>query len=197
MNTLSLRSLITTTVTNPALAARQLMSLNLGRETLWLALALAVVLNALMHVLSNILTPLQDPDIQGLTNSLVVFVVVVGGGLVLSIAAFYQVGRKMGGTASFNDMMIVMVWLQFLRVLVQAINIVVLIVAPGLLAVLAIGIFLLGLYITVHFIDQAHRFDSPLKSLGVLVLSALAIAIVITILLSLVGGSILGLPANV
>lgn len=197
MNTISLRALVATTVTNPAEAARQLLSLNLGRETLWLALVLAVVLNALLHVLTNILVPVDDPELQLLTNSLVTYVALAGGGLLLSIAAFFYVGRKMGGAGSFEDVMVLMVWMQFLRVLVQVISLIFMLAIPGLFVLLAFAAAILWLYIIVHFIDQAHRFGSPLKALGVLVLSALAIAVVVTVLLSLVGGPMLGIPANV
>ncbi|MEX0307628.1 MAG: Yip1 family protein [Ruegeria sp.] len=197
MSSATLMNMVVLTVSNPSEAARQLLALKLSREALWVALALAVVLNAFLHVLSNTLFPFPDSDLQELTDSLVVYLAIVGGGLVISIAAFYQVGRKMGGTGSFNDIMTVMIWLQFLRVLAQALTMVLLMVMPVLVAILAIGAFLLGLYITVHFIDQAHRFGSPLKALGVLVLSALAIAVIISVLLSLFGGPMLGIPANV
>lgn len=197
MTTISLRALVATTVTNPAEAARQLLSLNLARETLWLALALAIVLNATLHVLSNILVPVNDPDLQILTNSLVAYVALAGGGLLLSIAAFFYVGRKMGGAGSFEDVMILMVWMQYLRVLVQVLSLIFMLAIPGLFGILALAAALLWLYIIVHFIDQAHRFGSPLKAFGVLILSALAIAVVVTVLLSLVGGPILGIPANV
>lgn len=197
MNVAVLGNLALLTVKDPAEAARRLLTLNMNREALWVALALAVVLNTLLQVLSNVLYPVSDPDMQDLAGSITLYVAVVGGGLVVSIAAFYQVGQKMGGKGSFNDIMILMVWLQFLRVAVQAFSLLLLISVPGLLDILAFAAFLLGLYITVHFIDQAHRFGSPLKALGVLVLSALAIAVVITILLSLVGGPMLGIPAHV
>ncbi len=197
MTSISVRSLVATTITNPAEAARWLLGLNLTRETLWLAMALAVVLNAFLHVLSSFLFPLTDPDLQAIAGSLVFYVVVVVGSLLLSIGAFYLVGQKMGGVGSFNDLMTLMVWLQYLRVLVQAAALILTIVAPNLLPFLAIPMFLLGLFITVHFIDQAHRFGSPLKAFGVLVLSAIALAVAFTVLLSLIGGPMMGVPANV
>ncbi|WP_170606989.1 YIP1 family protein [Ruegeria arenilitoris] len=197
MTGISLRALVMTTVTNPAEAARQLLALKLNRETLWLGLALAIVLNSLVHVVSNMLAPLQDPDLQALAGSLVLYVVLAGGSLLLSIAAVYQVGRLLGGTGSFEDVMILMVWMQFFRVLVQVFSLILMLIMPGLFAVLAFAAALFMLYVVVHFIDQAHRFGSPLKALGVLVLSALAIAVIVIVLLSLVGGPMLGTPAYV
>ncbi|WP_170481893.1 YIP1 family protein [Ruegeria arenilitoris] len=197
MTGISLRALVMTTVTNPAEAARQLLALKLNRETLWLGLALAIVLNSLVHVVSNMLAPLQDPDLQVLAGSLVLYVVLAGGSLLLSIAAVFQVGRLLGGTGSFEDVMILMVWMQFFRVLVQVFSLILMLIMPGLFAVLAFAAALLMLYVVVHFIDQAHRFGSPLKALGVLVLSALAIAVIVIVLLSLVGGPMLGTPAYV
>ncbi len=197
MTVVSLRALVATTVRNPAEAARQLLALNLNRQSLWLALALAIVLNSFVHVLSNVLVPVDDPDLQVLTDSLVTYIALSGGGLLLSIAAFYQVGRKMGGVGSFDDVMVLMVWMQFLRVLVQMLSLIFVLLLPGLFVILAFAAALFWLYVIVHFIDQAHRFGSPLKALGVLVLSAVAIAVIVTVLLSLVGGPMLGIPANV
>ncbi len=197
MNATYLRDMTVLTVTDPAEAARRLMALQPGREVLWLALALVVVLNTFLHAVSNLLVPVQAPELQPLSESLVLYVLVAGGGLVLSILAFYHVGSRMGGTGTFNEIMILMVWLQFMRVLVQAIMVVLLISAPVLSALAALAAFILGIYITVHFLDQAHRFGSPATAVGVLVLSALAIAVVLVVLMTLIGGPMMGTPANV
>ncbi len=197
MNSTNLKNLAVLTLTDPAEAARQLMAMNLGREVLWVAFALAIVLNTLLQTASNVVFPVIDSEFQGIANSLVLYVAIVGGGLFLSILAFYHVGRRMGGTGSFNDIMVLMVWLQFLRVAVQAAGLIFLMTIPVLSALLAFAAFVVGLYITVHFLDQAHRLGSLPRAVGVLFLSVLAIAALLILVLSLVGAPMLGLSAHV
>ncbi|MEX0368494.1 Yip1 family protein [Ruegeria sp. HKCCD8929] len=191
------RDLVVTTVTDPAEAARQLMALGLGRDVLWLALALAVVLNTTIQAASNVLFTTIDPAFQGIALSLVTYAAIVGGGLILTIFTIFHIGRLMGGQGAFEDVMVLMVWMQFLRVLVQAAGVILLLTVPFLSVLLALVAFLIGVYIFVHFIDQAHRLGSPGRAAGVLIASIVAIAIVSFILLSLVGGPIPGTLPNV
>ena len=103
-----------------------------------------------------------------------------------------RTGYFMGGTGSLDDILSVMIWLQFLRVLVQVVSIVLLLTLPLLAALLTLAAAILGLWIFVHFIDQAHRFGSPLKSVGVIVASFIGMVMGLSILLALFGGGFLG-----
>ncbi|TMV08528.1 YIP1 family protein [Ruegeria sediminis] len=197
MNPAFWRDLAVTTIKDPAQAARRLMALGLGREVLWLGLALAVVLNTLLQAASNLLLPVIGVETQGIVPSLIAYSAIVGGGLIVTILAFYHVGRALGGTGSFNDVMILMVWMQFLKVAVQAAGLILVLTIPILSALLAFAAFLIGIYISVHFIDQAHRLNSLSRAAGVLIASVLAIAVVSFILLSLVGGPIPGSVSHV
>lgn len=185
------------TVVDPAEAARRLLALDLGREVLWLALALAIVLNAALQATSNLILSSMGVEVPALVGSVIPYAAVVGGGLIVTIVAFHQIGIRMGGTGTFSDVMVLLVWLQFLKVLVQAAGMIFLLTVPILSALLSAVAFLVGIYITVHFIDQAHRLNSLAVATGVLVLSILAIAVLAILLLSLVGGPITGTPAYV
>ena len=197
MTQINLRDLTVMTIKDPAQAARYLLALGLGREVLWLGLLLAVVLNTMLQAASNLLLPVIGFELQGIAPSLVVYAAIVGGGLVVTTFAFCHVGRLLGGRGTFYDVMVLMVWMQFLKVVVQAAGLILVLTIPILSAVLAFAAFLVGLYITVHFIDQAHRLNSPARAVGVLIASVLAVAIVSFILLSLVGGPIPGSAAYV
>lgn len=192
-----LRRLALLSITNPAQAARDVMALNLGRETLWLGLALAVVLNALLHGLSNLAFGPMSMPLPGMPVSVVGYGALMAGGLVLTILAVHRVGRWLGGQGSFGDVMALIVWMQLLLVVVQAVTLVLALTIPILSALLALAANLVALYVFLHFIDQAHRLGSLMQAAGVLVLSILAIAFSLFVLLSLAGGPIPGAPPHV
>ncbi len=191
-----LRDLVVLTIKSPAEAARLLLGLSVPREALWTGLALVAVLNGLLFALTNLLVPGPSPLPEVfLVPSL--YTVLVAGGLLLSIYALYWTGRLMGGTGTLDEIMLAILWLQGLRVVLMVIVIVLIMTVPALSALLVFAASIYGLYILVHFVNQAHRLESLPKSAGVLVASTAAILLGLTLLISLFGGPTSGLSANV
>ncbi|MEY8831222.1 YIP1 family protein [Sedimentitalea sp. XS_ASV28] len=191
-----LRDLAVLTIKSPAEASRVLLGLNVPREALWTGLALVAVLNGLLFALTNLLVPGPSPLPEVfLVPSL--YTVLVAGGLLLSIYALYWTGRLMGGTGTLDEIMMAILWLQGLRVVLMVIVIVLIMTVPALSALLVFAASIYGLYILVHFVNQAHRLNSLPKSAGVLVASTAAILLGLTLLISLFGGPTSGLSANV
>ncbi len=187
----SLKDLALLTVQDPAEAARQLMAIQLDRGTLWTAVFLVAVLNTLLAGLNNVLMPNTTP-IPGLFDVPAVYFFFVGGGLVLTILTLFWVGRAFGGEGSMEDIMVVVVWLQFMRVLVQATALVLLLTIPMLSILLILVAALVGIWILVHFVDQAHRFGSLGKAAGVLIAAFIGMVVGVSILLSMIGVSAVG-----
>lgn len=187
----SLKDLAVLTVQDPAEAARQLMALQLDRGTLWTAVFLVAVLNTLLAGLNNVLMPNSTP-FPGLFDVPAVYFFFVGGGLVLTILTLFWVGRAFGGEGSMEDIMIVIVWLQFMRVLVQAAALLLLLTIPVLSILLILAAALVGIWILVHFVDQAHRFGSLSKAAGVLIAAFVGMVVGVSILLSMIGVSAVG-----
>ncbi|WP_425044267.1 Yip1 family protein [Primorskyibacter sp. S87] len=183
--------LAVTTITRPQDAAKQVLALNLPRNVLWLALFLAVVLNCFLFMLSNLLVP-APADMPVQVTSPTIYGAIVGGGLVLTITSLTFVGRAMGGQGSFNDVMALMVWMQLLRVALQAVALVLMLTVPILSMLLVLAAALVGLYIMVHFINEAHRLNSLGRAVFVLLGAVFAIALAMMVLLSLMGGAIGG-----
>lgn len=193
----ALSQLVMTTLTDPAGAARQLLDLRLTRETLWIALALAVVLNTAMQTLSGLLLP-ETPDlVPQQLRSPTIFGALLFMVVTLTVAAISFVGRKLGGAGRFDEVMVLIVWLQFLRALLHALVLVLLLVAPLLALLLQLAGSLVGVYIMLHFVDQAHRLNSLGRAAWVLVASVLAMALVLYVFLALAGGPISGNPSYV
>ncbi len=187
MTGLDLRRLAGLSLRDPAQAARDLMALNLSRAVLWRVLTVSAILNTILFSLSNMLFPVPMP-LPVVFATPYLYLIFTLAGLVLSIHAIHWVGRRLGGSGSLGDVMVVMVWMQLLRVLVQVAVLVAMLVAPMLSGVLAIAATLAGIWIILHFVDQAHRLNSLGRSAFVLVASTLAIALGLSLILTLLGG---------
>ncbi|SMX50109.1 YIP1 family protein [Maliponia aquimaris] len=181
-------------VTAPREVAALLLSIRPSREALWTAFALVVVLNALVFSISVALTPGAAPM---LLSSPAVFLVLQAVALAGSILAFTGIGRLMGGRGHIEEIALLMIWMQGLRVLVQA---VVILLAPLSAMLAGVAIMLstaLGVWIAVNFLDEAHDLGGPLRALAVLVLGVLAMAFGLSLLLTLAGVSPEGMMQNV
>lgn len=190
------KDLIVQTVRDPSQAAARLMAVQASREVLWTALFLVAVLNTLIYTLTNILVPAQSP-LPVAFESPLVFLVIVAGGLVLTVHALYWTGRALGGRGGLGDILVLMIWLQALRVGVQAITLVLLLIAPVFAALIAVAAAFVGIWILVHFINAAHYLGSIPRAAGVLVAAVLALALGLSFILSLIGATFLGSAAYV
>jgi hypothetical protein len=117
----------------------------------------------------------------------ILFATLLFGALALTVIALYYVGQGLGGAAALSDILVLMTWLQVLRLLVQGAILVLALGVPALAALIVIAAAIWGVYILISFVDAAHRFDSRFKAAGVIVLSVVAMAIGLSTLLSLVG----------
>ncbi len=191
MNSQDWSNLVVTSIKDPASAARTLMAMGFDTRVLWDALILAAVGNTALFVLSNLFVTGPSP-LPGFFEMPLVYFAVVAGGLVLSILSISWTGRMMGGTGTTANILVLMVWMQILRLAVQLLVMVLLFVAPLLSGLLVLASAVIGVYMLVHFIDQAHGFGSPGKAAVVMIASFLAIAVGLSVVLLLVGGLFLG-----
>ncbi|MHA6261916.1 Yip1 family protein [Arenibacterium sp. CAU 1754] len=191
-----LSHLVVMTLRTPAEAARVLIGLYLSRQTLWMGLILVAALQTLTLVLMGYLIPSDFPMSALLETPLTLFAASVAG-LALMVFAMHRVGLQMGGRASLNDIIVVMVWLQLLRVAAQIITIGLALIVPFLATLVSFAAGLLALYIIVHFIDQVHQLNSIPWSIAVLAISMFITMIGLSVLILLVGAPILGTSGNV
>lgn len=196
MNRADWYDLAVVSVGNPAEAARRILALNVPRNALWTGFGLVVVLNTMILALSNLLLTGASPFPAMLTYP-PVYLVLSGSVLLLSIYAMFWIGRLMGGKSTWENIMVLVIWLQALRVVVQMVTFVLVLTIPLLSLLLGISAFLVGLYMLVHFINQAHQFDSLGRSASVLIGASLAIAFGLSLLITLYGGPMIGTPLDV
>ncbi|MCX8954117.1 YIP1 family protein [Ruegeria sp. NA] len=186
MNSSFLGNLAVLTIKNPAEAARQLMALKLGREVLWLAFALAVVLNCVVQLGIDLSITMAAGQPSPALESIPIVLVRSAGAMMLSIVAFLLVGRMLGGLARFDDLMVLTIWLQFLQIAALVVTLILSLTLPFLMMMTLLATAILSLYVTLHFLNEAHQLGSLWKSFAVIVLSAL-VAIPFVLFLSPTG----------
>ncbi|MEI4231489.1 YIP1 family protein [Roseovarius sp. D22-M7] len=182
--------LLRQTLFQPHDAARVLIGMRLQTDILWTGLALLAILNAIVYTMSAQLGPSGDASgalMPAAFQAPILFAILLFGALALTVIALYYVGQGLGGEAAFADILVLLTWLQVLRLLVQAAVLVLALGVPALAAIAVIVAAVWGVWILVSFIDAAHRFESRFKAAGVVVLSFVAMAIGLSTLLSLVG----------
>jgi Yip1 domain len=191
MNFNDWRLLAIASVKEPALAARSLLALNVPHQVLWPALVLVAALNAILFTLSNLLVPGMEP-MPGMASSPLTYFAIVFGGLALTVFAVFGIGRLLGGSGTLNDIIVVIVWMQALRFVVQVAALVLVLTLPLLSVILVAAAGIIGIYILLNFINQAHNFGSIWKAAAVMIASVIAIVMGLSVLLSIFGNSVMG-----
>lgn len=192
MSQIVLKDLAVQTIRTPDLAARVLLGLNVPTQTLWMALTLTGLLNALLFGVAMVMTPLPEGAPLFALPSPFQFFVLVTLGLVTMVWALTQIGRWMGGQGSLRDVLILFTWLQFLRIVAQG-AVVLLSFASGLLSMMAsTGIFVVGVWIGLHFVNEGHRLGSLGKAAGLLISAGVVALMLISIVMTTMAGPMIG-----
>ncbi len=190
-----LQDLLIETIRAPRDAAGRLIDMNAPRDWLWMALALMCVLNAILYSVSLQLSP-PSSEVSGIVpaafQSPILFTIFLFGSITITVFVLKWIGQSMGGQATLDDILILLTWLQVLRLLFQAAVLILSLVSLSLSALLVFGGSIYGIYILAAFIDRAHGFDNLLKALGVMVLALIAIAVGLSVILTVLGAVIMG-----
>lgn len=191
-----LLNLAVLTLRAPQLAAQEIMAMGLRREVLWTGLALVAILNTVLFNLTLMVSG-DATQIPEVFRSPIVFFGILVGLLVLTVHAFFWTGRSIGGQGDLGDLLALVVWLQFLRAVAQAVMIVLLVVSPAFALLLSLATGLLGLWILVNFISASLNLPSLAHGLAVVILAAVGLVLGLLLIGGLIGLSSLGVSANV
>jgi len=189
------QSLVLDSLKTPKEAAEQVLSWRLPPEFLWQALALVAIINAILSALSNYVVPVPDP-LSGLMLSPAIFAMVVAFGLIATNYVLSWIGRLIGGTGSFYDMMSLLVWLQVLRALAQVILLVLLVTMPVVATLFVLFVSIATLWIFINFVQIGLGLRSIGQAIAVVISAAAGVILGLSMLLSLLGVSV-GVPPNV
>ena len=190
-----LKTLALETIQSPRTAAQKIMSLSFSRDVLWSGLILVACINSIIYSFSLFLG--DTSALPALFRNPVMFFALVTGVLVLTVHGFYWTGRALGGKGDLGDLLVLMVWLQGLRAIAQAILFFLMFISPLVGQLFSLGVGVLGLWITVNFITEALRLPGLMYGVGVIVLTAIGIVFGLMILIGMIGLGAMGVPSNV
>ncbi|NDV97835.1 YIP1 family protein [Salipiger sp. PrR002] len=183
MSAAALLSLAWQTIVAPREVARRLISLRLSREVLLTGFALVVVLNALIVGLMQ----LGGEVPAGMLLAPVPMGLLLATMLAATIAVMTWAGRTLGGSGRIEDVAVLLIWLQALRALAQLGVALLGAVSGGLALLVVLGSLIVGIWILVNFLDEAHGLGSPFKALLVLILASVALVLALMMIVSLLG----------
>ncbi len=191
-----LKELVQQTLLRPRLAAERLIAMAWPREWLWMGLALMTLLNTIVYSLAMVSSPPADPEALAMVppafQSPFLFALFLGGALVITVFALTWIGQAMGGKAQLDDILVLITWLQVVRLALQIVLLGVMMLSPALGGIMVITASVWGLVILVAFLDQAHGFASTFKAILVLFVAVLAMVVGLSILLGVMGVAVLG-----
>ena len=180
-----LSALFWLTIRDPAEAALALMSRPVPRNVAWMILALGIVLNALAHFATLTLFPPPDELNIGFLTAPFLYTVILGSGLVILVFSFYWGGRAIGGRGRFDDVLLSVGWLQYMRFAVQLVSLGFILLFPGFALVFVLGAGLYAIWVVLNFINVVHEFNSLGKAVMLVLITMLGMTVGMTLLLSL------------
>lgn len=161
---------------DPRAAARRVIGFSLSQRDAWLAAAAVAALSALVSSvvaltvdISTLGSDLVGEQIVEPFFRLAISVVV----LLTSILAGHSVARAFNGTGSLVDTTMIMVWIQFVNIAIQAVLLPAGWVAPQLWFGLIALISLYMVWVTAQFLREAHGFNSVGPGIGIVVVISL------------------------
>ena len=181
---MNFKDLLVETVTDPASAARRIISMQLSFDVVWTGFALNVVLSIFLYAVqgyllgypSNTLFPGLSPAMFG------VFLVVLQ--LSYTIASI-TAAKWMGREANFTTILGLLVWLRIVNIIVQVIAIVLVFVIAPVAVLFNLAAAVYGLYVLAHFTNVGFGLNSMARSAGVIVLAGIGAMIAVLILMGL------------
>lgn len=185
------------TVANPREGAETILALGLPRQALWLAFALVVVLSMMLGDILYLLAGMpEDGALTGpLAGSPLAAGMLQAAFLFLMAHAITRIGRAFGGMGRFEEAFTLVVWLQFIFICVQVLQLAAVVILPpmaGLITLLAVGLFF---WLLVNFIATLHGFMSLGSVFVMTILSGFAILFLLSLVLTLLGVTFEGPPA--
>jgi hypothetical protein len=188
---ISLLTLARDTVRQPKEGARRVLSLPLPPRAAWEALGLVLVLSLLLAYLTTLLLGAAfDPMVPGFAPSPLLAGLIQGGSMLVMIGAIHGVGRMMGGSGTLEGAVRLTALLQFIMLLLQAVQVVFLLVLPpvaDLIGLLSVGLML---WLLTNFIAVLHGFRSLMGVFVMILVTTLVLSFVLVFLLSLFGVSL-------
>lgn len=178
------------TVPEPRKVAREVQALGYPRPVLWQVLGFLLVAATFLAVIGSILFP-ADPEAVG---AIVVNPLMTGIAQaiisVLTVFGIYRIGRALGGTGSFDQALLTVIWLQFVLLIIELGVLLLGLFAPGLALFLWVMGMVMTFWILSHFIAEMHGFRSAGAVFASILMLLLVLAVVLSFVLAAIGISV-------
>ncbi|WP_299686584.1 Yip1 family protein [uncultured Tateyamaria sp.] len=181
------------TLRNPQDAAARIMSWQVPRTELYIALLAVSALTALIVGTVSTLGPPADPQLLEAVPVLALFqrplalFVLTAGGLIVMVHALYWAGNAMGGRGDLGDLIALMAWLQALRVAAQLVILTLSMLVPGVAGLLALVVMIVAFWLMLHFISAALHLASLLRAFGILIAVSAGLLLGLMLIITLFG----------
>ncbi len=193
-----LKPLLLSALREPRVAARTVLDMRLPDQALWMALSLVAILTTLFVAGLLQIAPIPQNEFGQLLETTVLYraplvaALIQWGQAVFFVFVLHWVGVIFGGQGARRDVLAVMTLLQ-----VASFSMLLVLTLVGMALPILSGFAMLifvcwWIYAFVSFVDVAHDFNAPLKTAGVLIAAFIGFVIGTSLILSLVGGLILG-----
>jgi hypothetical protein len=190
----TIQDLLRATLSNPRAAAARLNALDLPVQTGWTAMLLVSVASAFLGFIGFMASPAQgDPGVAAMFGSPLRTALIQFSVLALTGFLAYWVGRRFGGTGTLAQALVLVAWVQVPPIALQIVQLVVMVLAPGLAPLIGIVGFALYAVLLTLFVAELHGFRSGVAVFfGILVVGFL-VALVAAFLFAI----LIGVPQNV
>ncbi|MFZ1660602.1 MAG: Yip1 family protein [Paracoccaceae bacterium] len=183
-----IQDLASETFRDPKVAAERLMRMGIPMQAVWLGVALVAILAVIVVRLSVLPLPEKDLTDFGRMLSHPLFGPLIQGGSIAMVAAVMAgVGRMFGGKGTFENSLLLFVWLEFLVVLVGIVQTLALFIFPLAGVVISILTVVVFLWAQTQFLRALHGFTNGwLVFLG-MIGTLIALSFVLAILMMMLG----------
>ncbi|MDM7458518.1 MAG: Yip1 family protein [Paracoccus sp. (in: a-proteobacteria)] len=177
-----LKVMVRLTFRNPEQAAHVLMAQGYPMSVRWMALVLAVSVSGVLAWISMQLyaPPAEDGMPVAIGQQPVLLAGMQLGAITIGAWLMTGVGRMFGGHGRFEDALLLVVWIEAILLIVQAAQIVLGLILPGMGGILGILSIALFLWLTVQFVKALHGFSSGPRILLVIFATMLALGFVLS-----------------
>ena len=198
MKNLSVRDLLTTTLTRPREAGRDVIALNFSTQVLWMALTLiSITMSAMVSGMFHLIP--VPPDATGdVIRSMLFYTSPIGfallnlGNAILSIFVLFWSGRMFGGTGEMREILSVIVLFQA-TVIALLVSIALASILLPFLSAIAFVIFAVwAIWAMVSLIDVAHGFESVGKAFAVFLMATFVVPFGLSIILGALTAQFIG-----
>jgi hypothetical protein len=177
------------TIKAPRTGAATVLGMGFAPAVGWMALLLMAVGSTLLTHISFAMMPQDAQDFWGaamgspIRTAMLQWVV-----LLISVHAIDKLGRWRGGVGTLGGAVILVAWLQFILLCLQAVQLVVEILMPSMAAMLGVFGLVLFLWLLTNFVAELHQFRSLGMVFAGIVLTLFALSFVLaTVFAMLIG----------